>query len=138
MSTEYFVYIWTNIRNGKKYIGSHKGNINDGYIGSGIYFKRAYNKEPKNFKREILEIYESYKDMKQGEHEYLLKYSAMENENFYNLTNLSSGGNLHAHLSKEQKEKICKKANNASMIRLANMSEQEKRELKIKKQQWVS
>lgn len=27
-----FVYIWSNVETGKKYIGYHKGNINDGYI----------------------------------------------------------------------------------------------------------
>jgi len=29
---EAFVYIWTNIKNNKKYIGYHKGTVDDGYI----------------------------------------------------------------------------------------------------------
>lgn len=32
-----------------KYIGSHIGDINDGYIGSGKYFINAYNKNPEFF-----------------------------------------------------------------------------------------
>lgn len=35
-----FVYEWTNLVNGKKYIGSHAGTENDGYIGSGVAFKK--------------------------------------------------------------------------------------------------
>lgn len=50
-----FVYVWINTRNNKKYIGSHFGSMNDGYIGSGKYFKRAYKKEPEYFLRLILE-----------------------------------------------------------------------------------
>lgn len=52
-----FVYITTNIINGKQYIGSHAtNNINDGYIGSGRIFLKAVNKYGKqNFQREILE-----------------------------------------------------------------------------------
>jgi len=36
-----FIYMWTNIENNRKYIGSHKGNIDDSYIGSGKRFKNA-------------------------------------------------------------------------------------------------
>ena len=31
-----FVYEWTNIVNGKKYIGLHLGDIKDNYMGSGL------------------------------------------------------------------------------------------------------
>jgi hypothetical protein len=51
-----FVYLWTNTENGMKYIGSHKGDVNDSYIGSGVYFRRAYNKNPKKFERMLLII----------------------------------------------------------------------------------
>ena len=39
-----FIYEWTNLINGKKYIGSHKGKIEDNYIGSGKLFKYAIKK----------------------------------------------------------------------------------------------
>ena len=32
MNNEAFVYCWTNLDNNKKYIGYHKGDIDDGYI----------------------------------------------------------------------------------------------------------
>jgi hypothetical protein len=134
MSIEYFVYIWTNTRNGKKYIGSHKGKKDYGYIGSGIYFKRAYNKEPENFRRDILETYNSYEEMREGEKYYLTKFCAMEDRMFYNLTNLSGGGNLHAHLSDEQKKDLHERGTKLRLIKLANMTTEEKENLKLKKQ----
>jgi len=52
-----FVYLTTNLVNEKQYVGSHKGDINDGYLGSGrpalANAIKKYGKE--NFKREILE-----------------------------------------------------------------------------------
>lgn len=54
MTPEAFVYVWTNIQNGKKYIGKHKGSVDDGYISSGKYFNEVYNKNPSDFKRDII------------------------------------------------------------------------------------
>jgi len=51
-----FVYCWTNLENGMKYIGSHHGKIDDGYVGSSVYFIRSYRKSPELFSREILEL----------------------------------------------------------------------------------
>lgn len=39
-----FVYKWTNRINGKMYIGSHAGTIDDGYVGSGRAFAAAIKK----------------------------------------------------------------------------------------------
>lgn len=85
-----FVYCWTNIENNMKYIGSHHGKTDDGYIGSGTYFIRAYNKEPTKFVREILE-YNTYKDdpyiTYSLEQKYLDTIADIHlNENYYNLT----------------------------------------------------
>ena len=70
-----FIYEWTNKRNGKKYIGSHIGELEDNYIGSGKYFKNAYNKEPHNFERKILQQIESKnikEDIKYLENKFLI------------------------------------------------------------------
>jgi len=49
-----FIYIITNLINGKQYVGSHCGDENDTYLGSGKIFLKAYKKYGKeNFKREI-------------------------------------------------------------------------------------
>lgn len=49
-----FVYKWTNKENGKFYIGSHYGKVDDGYIGSGVWFRRSYDLDPTKFERQIL------------------------------------------------------------------------------------
>lgn len=89
-----FVYLWKNTKNNKCYIGSHKGSIEDSYIGSGVYFSRAYNKSPKDFKRKILYI---GKDFIKKEDELLKKYDVANNDNFYNLKNDAVGGWSHCN-----------------------------------------
>lgn len=37
------------------YLGSHKGSEDDGYIGSGYRFLKAYKKRPQDFRRRIIE-----------------------------------------------------------------------------------
>lgn len=51
-----FIYEWTNQLTGKKYLGSHRGTTDDGYIGSGVAFLAAYSSE--HFVRKILEYVE--------------------------------------------------------------------------------
>ena len=56
-----FLYKTTNLVNGKIYIGVHTTNkLNDGYLGSGTNFKKAVKEFGRmNFKREILEFFET-------------------------------------------------------------------------------
>jgi hypothetical protein len=89
-----FVYLWTNTENGMKYIGSHKGDVNDSYIGSGVYFRRAYNKNPKNFERQILYVGEDFLDV---EDSLLNKYDVANNNDYYNLKNDAIGGWEHCN-----------------------------------------
>lgn len=135
MSTQYFVYIWENKRNGKKYIGSHKGNVDDGYVGSGIYFKRAYKKEPEKFVRDIICFCENEEEMKKTENLILIENDAADSDLFYNITNFSSGGNLHDHLSEERKKEIYALANEKSIKKIEKMTPEERDNLKRKKQE---
>lgn len=57
LNIQSFVYMWINIVNGKAYIGSHIGHLNDGYIGSGRIFQKAVKKHGiEKFQRVILFI----------------------------------------------------------------------------------
>ena len=96
-----FVYLWENTENKKMYIGSHLGNVNDGYVGSGVYFKRAFEKKPENFKRTIIYTGNKFRDIET----FILKsVDAANSDRFYNLKNDAVGGWSHCQ-SKEIKEK---------------------------------
>jgi len=49
-----FIYEWTDLATGLKYLGKHEGTPNDGYIGSGTIFIKEYNLRPNDFTRKIL------------------------------------------------------------------------------------
>jgi len=59
------VYKTTNLVNGKIYIGCHStDDLNDGYLGSGDNIIKAVLKHGKqNFVKEILHVFDSYKEM---------------------------------------------------------------------------
>ena len=82
-----FIYKWTNNANRKKYIGKHKGKINDGYVGEGKLLRAAIRKYGiDNFKRDILEIvYEQKEEILQEKETFWLRFydAALSNE-FYN------------------------------------------------------
>lgn len=81
------IYMTTNLINGRRYIGQHKcKNENDNYLGSGKALLKAielYGR--KNFKRETLCIADSEEDLNRLEMEYIAKYNASHDRNFYNL-----------------------------------------------------
>jgi hypothetical protein len=86
-----FVYMWINLINGKRYIGSHVGKVDDGYLGSGSYFKNAIKKYGvENFLRQILyfEFY-SPKNLCQTEFDLINEYNAVNDINYYNQKNIS-------------------------------------------------
>jgi len=119
-----FVYRWHDLDTDMYYIGSHLGTPDDGYVGSGLYFQRAYKKRPNSFKRSIIYIGRNFRQME----EWLLSnVDAANNVNYYNLKNTSIGGDTRSgsknspqhnkkvslknkgkQLSEEQKEKISK------------------------------
>lgn len=90
-----FVYEWTNTNNGKKYIGSHYGSVNDCYTGSGKDFMKEYKQSPDVFVREILEY------VKENDKKILLKVEKKwldsipdikSHSGYYNLNNDAVGG----------------------------------------------
>ncbi len=83
-----YIYMTTNLINGKKYIGQHKADKFEGnkYIGSGAILERAIRKYGKdNFKVEILCECNSALELSIMEAFYIAKYDASNNKNFYNI-----------------------------------------------------
>jgi hypothetical protein len=107
-----------------KYIGSHIGDIDDGYIGSGKYFINSYKKNPNIFLREILEIIEG-EDIKNRikdlEEYYLSKYEVSNNPLYYNISSKYFGGDVYSGLDeKDKKEMIRKTVSRGKEDRLKN------------------
>lgn len=89
----HFVYLTTNLINGKKYLGKHSTNtLEDGYLGSGTIINKAIKKYGKeNFKREILEFCDSLEEAYNKEELTIKEYCAVELDEFYNLTKGGKG-----------------------------------------------
>lgn len=101
---EAFVYEWTNIKNKMKYIGSHKGDENDGYISSSKYFLEDYQNDPQLFSRKIL-AYGKTEEMRKLETEMLQEVDACNNPLYYNKHNQNGKFICLSH-SEETKKKM--------------------------------
>lgn len=87
-----FIYITTNIINGKKYIGLCTRD-DDNYLGSGKLIKDAIKKYgKKNFTRKILERCDDFETLCEREMYWIEKYNAVQDKNFYNLSYGGSSG----------------------------------------------
>jgi len=85
-SGEAFVYCWINKDDDRKYIGTHKGNPNDGYIASSESFLNDYNECPTRFVRTIL-AYGTQQKMYELETKLLLDLKTRMSPMYYNLSN---------------------------------------------------
>ena len=101
-----YVYLTTNLINGKVYVGQHiaKKFEPERYIGSGVLIKRAISKYGFNkFKCELLAEAETQDELDQLEMYYIKRYNAMDPDIGYNLCEGGSGGNLGYVFTEEQK-----------------------------------
>lgn len=98
------VYCTTNLINGKKYIGSHKDN-NPKYLGSGTLLMQAIAKYGRNnFHREI--IWEGSEiDRYKIEEDFILKFNAVNDKNYYNVSHKGNGLPKGFKFSEESKNK---------------------------------
>ena len=125
------IYKTTNLVNGKQYIGKDKHN-NPNYIGSGTYLKKAIKKYGKeNFKKEILEVCSSSKELMEREEYWLNYYDAGGDPNFYNTHNYSYGCPSHSEetrrkMSESRKGKPKKKHSEESKRRMSESRRGEK------------
>lgn len=89
----YYIYLTTNLINGKKYLGQHKGEVNDSYLGSGSSILQAIKKYGKeNFKKEILKICDTREEADIWEKYFIEESNAVEDDNYYNLKEGGMGG----------------------------------------------
>ena len=110
-----FVYVTTNLVNGKQYVGDHSTNNieKDKYLGSGRpAFKNAIKKYGReNFKREILKYYDTKQEAYDAQEKYIKLYSSHVSQGGYNISRQGGNGNNNGpwsgkHLSIEHRKKI--------------------------------
>lgn len=105
---ESYLYKFTNLDNGKKYVGIHKGLVEDNYYNSSknIEFKNDYTNANSKFKFEVL-AYGDHTEMSFKESAILTKADAKNNSDWYNQSN---GGaikeKLRMDLVKEMVQRI--------------------------------
>jgi hypothetical protein len=99
----HFIYKTTCILNEQYYVGMHStSNLDDGYLGSGKKLKRSIKKYgEENFKREILEFFESRDLLKKREAE-LIDDDLLNDPKCMNLQHGGGGG-----FSSEEHRKKC-------------------------------
>ena len=107
----YIIYKITNQIDGKFYIGSHKTkNLNDNYMGSGKYLKRAQEKYGiENFTKEILFIFDTAEKMYAKEAE-IVNEDFLTEKNTYNLKIGGLGGFDHLNDGSKKHIDRCKSA----------------------------
>jgi len=90
-----FIYMWISKIDNKKYIGSHYGELTDGYVSSSNYFNEIYNYNPENFERKILTVELSREEALKKEQLLLCNIDAANSSEYYNLHNYSGMGWSH-------------------------------------------
>lgn len=89
----FYIYLTTNKINGKQYIGQHKGEPNDNYLGSGLGITRAIKKYGKeNFSKTILCYCDTREEADKQERYYIELYDAVNSSKFYNAMEGGTGG----------------------------------------------
>ena len=102
-----YIYITTNLINGKKYIG--KSTFRDGwksYLGSGVVLKKAIEKyERDNFCKDIVYLAQNEEELNVAEREFIECHGALKNNDYYNIALGGEGGNVTAGMTPEQYER---------------------------------
>lgn len=120
----YLIYETTNLVDGKKYIGKHATNkIDDDYLGSGIYLKRAIRKYGKdNFSKKILFECNSEEEMNQKEIQ-IINDGIVNDSMYYNLAYGGQGGVIVLKKEHPLYEETCKKISESKFKNSTQISE---------------
>ena len=126
----YLIYKITNLLDNKVYIGAHATtDINDGYMGSGKYLKRAIVKYGiDNFKKEILFVFSNKNKMFAKEAE-IVTEDFITTANTYNIKPGGSGGNpgiIGAFSGKKHSEKSKEKIRQSALKQITTESKRKK------------
>lgn len=105
-----YIYETTNLVNGKKYIGQHKGDFDETYKGSGIVLKQAINKYGlENFSTEVLAYARNKEELDFLEKSYIQLSNALNSAEYYNIHEGGTGGNTKLGYSYDKYKKLVNK-----------------------------
>lgn len=99
----YTIYRIANLVNGSIYVGQHiTNNLDDGYMGSSTVLKNAINKHGiKNFKKDILHVFDNFEDMDKKEKE-IVNSEFLKRKDVYNINEGGTGGFYHLNHGKSK------------------------------------
>lgn len=126
-----FIYITTNINNGKRYIGQRIfSNGWKTYLGSGVMLKNAIKKYGReSFIRDIVAVAYSEDELNELEIEWINNYNAVESDDFYNIASGGKSGNAFAGKSEKEmnviKDKLSKARKGENNYNYGNTLSQE-------------
>lgn len=129
-----FVYIWRDKKHNRYYIGSHWGDVTDGYISSSSWMKQAYNRRPEDFKRRILSSNIKRDNILIEEQRWLSMISKQElGKRYYNLRNDCL---FHWTADSNKRSIVCRKISTAkkghiSPLKGIPLSEERKQKLSM-------
>ena len=127
MSKFFYVYKTTNLITGKQYVGDHSAiKQKDTYLGSGfLLIKAVKNYGYKNFKKEILEYFNTKEEAFDAQEKYIIQFNTLKPKG-YNISP-KGGHNVQNSISEETKLKISKK--NKGKLLGIKLSEEHKRKI---------
>lgn len=103
-----YIYLTTNLVNGKKYIGKKESSVFDpNYHGSGKYICRAIKKYgTDSFVTEILCWCENLDELNNSERYFIKLHNAVKSKDYYNIHEGGSGGNVIAGYTDEDMQQF--------------------------------
>lgn len=109
-----FIYVTTNLINGKMYVGQRKINNKNGkgwikYLGSGTHLENAIKKYGKeNFDRKIIDIAFNKNELNYFEYYYTKIFNSVNNDNWYNMIygGKCGGGMKGKKFTEDHKQKL--------------------------------
>lgn len=123
-----FIYITTNIINGKRYIGQRRFINNwESYLGSGQIIKKAIKKYGKeNFFRDIIEIAYSKEELNKLEEQWIESYNATKRNDFYNIAHGGNSGSKFEGKSEYEMLKIKQKISKSNKNKIVSIETRQK------------
>lgn len=102
-----FVYLTTNLINGRQYVGDHcTNNLNDNYIGSGkLLLKKINQYGRENFKCQIIEYFDTKQKAFDAQEKYITEYKTLI-PNGYNISIKGGYGVPGSFLNENTKQKL--------------------------------